>query len=76
MKRPGFVVQTRLIIQRNGVLSLLTRTILAAVVTAMSVAYANAQQQFQSVFSGFKDIGGLGTGETGAIYQQAKARLG
>jgi hypothetical protein len=35
--------------------SILTRTTLAAVVTALSVGYANAQQ-FQAAFSGFNEV--------------------
>ena len=54
--------------------SMLARVILAAVVTAMSVGYANAQQ-FQAVFSGFNEIGGLGAGETGAILSTGQATL-
>jgi hypothetical protein len=36
--------------------SLLARAILAAFVTAVSVGYANAQQQFEVIFSGLNEV--------------------
>jgi CHRD domain len=52
---------------------ILVRTTLAAVVTAISVGYANAQQ-FQAVFSGLNELGALNA-ETGAILSTGQAKL-
>jgi hypothetical protein len=53
---------------------ILARAILAAVVTIVSAAYASAQQ-FHATFSGFNEIGGLGAGETGAIFSNGQGTL-
>jgi CHRD domain len=53
---------------------LFVRATLAAFATAISVGYANAQQ-FQAVLSGFNEIGGLGAGETGAIFSTGQGTL-
>jgi hypothetical protein len=53
--------------------SILTRTTLAAVVTAILVGYANAQQ-FQAVFSGLNELGPLNS-ETGAILSTGQGKL-
>ena len=55
------------------------RTVLAAAIligaaTVMPTAYANAQE-FHAKFSGFNEIGGLGAGETGAVFSQGQAAL-
>ena len=54
--------------------SSLARAILAAFVTAISVGYANAQQQFQAIFSGLNELGALNA-ETGAILSNGQAKL-
>jgi hypothetical protein len=54
--------------------SLLARAMLTAVVTTMSAAYANAQQ-FQATFSGFDEVGGVGAGQTGAIFSNGQGTL-
>ena len=54
--------------------SVLAGAILAAAATAVPTAYANAQE-FHAKFSGFNEIGGLGAGETGAIFSQGQAAL-
>jgi CHRD domain len=53
--------------------SVLAGAILAAAVTTMSAAGANAQQ-FQANFSGFQELGALNT-ETGAILSPGQATL-
>jgi CHRD domain len=55
------------------------RTVLAAAIlvgaaTVVPATYANAQD-FHAKFSGFNEIGGLGAGETGAIFSQGQATL-
>jgi hypothetical protein len=54
--------------------SVLAPAMLAALVTTMSAAYANAQQ-FRATLSGFNEIGGLGAGETGAIFSAGQGTL-
>jgi hypothetical protein len=53
--------------------SMLAGAILAAAVTAMSAAGANAQQ-FQTTFSGFEEVGALNA-ETGAVLSPGQATL-
>jgi hypothetical protein len=53
--------------------SVLAGTILAATVTAVPVAYANAQE-FHAKFSGFNELGALNN-ETGAIFSTGQATL-
>jgi hypothetical protein len=53
--------------------SVLAGAILAAAVTAISAAGANAQQ-FQAIFSGFQELGALNN-ETGAILSKGQATL-
>jgi hypothetical protein len=48
--------------------------ILALAVTAVPVTCANAQD-FHAKFSGFNEIGGLGAGETGAIFSPGQGTL-
>src|SRR5712672_4357373 len=47
---------------------------LAAATSMLPGAHANAVE-FSAIFSGFEEIGGLGAGETGAIFSQGKATL-
>ena len=54
--------------------SLFAQAILAAIVTTMSVSFADAQH-FEATLSGFNEIGGLGAGETGAIFSKGKGTL-
>ena len=54
--------------------SVLASTIMAAALTVASAHYANAQG-FHAKFSGFQEIGGLGAGETGAIFSQGQGTL-
>ena len=58
---------------RSVLPKMLAKTILAAVATAVSVGYANAQQ-FQAVFSGLNELGALNS-ETGAILSNGQAIL-
>jgi hypothetical protein len=53
---------------------LFARAILAAVVTTLWAGYANAQQ-FQATFSGFDEVGGVGAGQTGAIFSAGQGTL-
>ena len=54
------------------------RSVLAAILvgaaTVVPATYANAQD-FHAKFSGFNEIGGLGAGETGAIFSPGQATL-
>jgi CHRD domain len=55
------------------------RTVLAAAIlvgaaTVVPATYANAQD-FHAKFSGFNEIGGLGAGETGAIFSPGQGTL-
>src|SRR3984893_16090424 len=47
---------------------------LAAATSMLLGGHANAVE-FSATFSGFEEIGGLGAGETGAIFSQGKAKL-
>jgi hypothetical protein len=53
--------------------SILARTTLAALLTAISVGYANAQQ-FEAVLSGFEELGALNA-ETGNILSTGTGKL-
>ena len=54
--------------------SVLAGAILVGAAIVVPTAYANAQD-FHAKFSGFNEIGGLGAGETGAIFSQGQATL-
>jgi len=54
--------------------SVISGVIFTAVVTAVPTAYANAQD-FHAKLSGFNEIGGLGAGETGAIFSQGQGTI-
>ena len=54
--------------------SVLAGAILAAAATAVAAAYANAQE-FHAKFSGFNEVGGVGAGQTGAIFSQGQATI-
>jgi CHRD domain-containing protein len=56
---------------RRNIFALAT---LAAATSMLPGAHANAVE-FSAIFSGFEEIGGLGAGETGAIFSQGKATL-
>jgi hypothetical protein len=54
--------------------SMLAGAMLAAAMTTLSAAGANAQQ-FQANLTGFEEVGGLGAGETGAVRSASKGTL-
>src|SRR5258707_5322276 len=56
---------------RRNIFALAT---LAAATSMLLGGHANAVE-FSATFSGFEEIGGLGAGETGAIFSQGKATL-
>src|ERR1700730_1315244 len=56
---------------RRNIFALAT---LAAATSMLLGAHANAAE-FSATFSGFEEVGGLGAGETGAIFSQGKATL-
>ena len=47
---------------------------LATAASMLLSAHANAEK-FSATYSGFEEVGGLGAGETGAIFSQGKATL-
>jgi hypothetical protein len=53
---------------------LFTRAIVAAVMTTSLAGSANAQQ-FRATFSGFDEVGGVGAGQTGAIFSPGQGTL-
>jgi CHRD domain len=53
---------------------LFTRAIVAAVMTTSLAVSANAQQ-FEATFSGFLEVGGVGAGQTGAIFSAGQGTL-
>src|SRR5258707_4025381 len=56
---------------RRNIFALAT---LAAATSMLLGGHANAVE-FSATFSGFEEIGGLGAGETGAIFSQGKTTL-
>jgi len=52
----------------------ITYAIVTAAVTAVPATYANAQE-FHAKLSGFKEVGGVGAGQTGAIFSQGQGTL-
>jgi len=52
----------------------ITYAIVTAAVTALPATYANAQE-FHAKLSGFKEVGGVGAGQTGAIFSQGQGTL-
>ena len=54
--------------------AVLAAAILVGAATVVPATYANAQD-FHAKLSGFNEIGGLGAGETGAIFSQGQGTL-
>jgi hypothetical protein len=56
-------------------LNILDLTTLVATSSMLLIAHANAEEKFHAVLSGFEEVGGVGAGETGAIFSRGKGTL-